>query len=123
MKNQIDRPKSLILVGPTRCGKTAWARSLGQHMYFNGSFNLDDWDNDAEYAIFDDWEDWTRFFNYKQFLGAQQEFTLADKYRAKRTLTWGKPCIILSNEMPLFKDWKWIEGNCFICIIENPLFE
>jgi hypothetical protein len=91
-------------------------------MYFNGAFNLDDWNPEANYAIFDDFEDWGRFFMYKQFLGAQLEFVVADKYRAKRTVTWGKPCIVLSNEQPLFKDWTWIEGNCFIEYINKTLF-
>lgn len=35
-----ERPKSLILCGPTRLGKTEWARSLGTHMYFNGMCNF-----------------------------------------------------------------------------------
>nr|WAE43014.1 MAG: replication associated protein [Cressdnaviricota sp.] len=117
-----DRPKSLILVGASRLGKTEWARSVGHHMYFNGSFNLDKWDPDAAYAIFDDWEDWSRFFQYKQWLGAQREFEATDKYRAKRTLIWGKPSIILSNEMPCFKDWNWIQENCFIQEIKEKLF-
>lgn len=52
-------------------------------MYFNGMLMLDLWDSDAEYAIFDDFEDWSRFYNYKQFLGAQKEFILTDKYIKK----------------------------------------
>jgi len=88
-------------------------------MYWNGTFNLDKWDDTAAYAVFDDFEDWTRFFMYKQFLGGQKEFELADKYRAKRTVKWGKCSIVLSNEMPQFKDWKWVEANCFIVNIGN----
>lgn len=91
-------------------------------MYFNGSFNLDKWDNTCEYAVFDDFEDWTRFFTYKQFLGAQKEFELADKYRAKRTVRWGKPSIIVSNEMPNFRDNNWIMLNCFIETLTNKLY-
>jgi len=88
-------------------------------MYFNGSFNLDLWDIQAGYAIFDDWEDWSKFFLYKQFLGAQKEFTISDKYRAKRNVKWGRPCIVIANEDPKFKDWKWIEANCFVVDIGN----
>lgn len=115
----IERPRSLILIGDSRTGKTEWARSIGEHMYFNGMLNLDKWDNDATYAVFDDWEDWGRFYLYKQFLGAQKEFELTDKYRAKRTVQWGKPSIVISNETPFFKDWNWIEINCFIVKINN----
>lgn len=88
-------------------------------MYFNGSFMLDIWNEEARYAIFDDWEDWGRFFNYKQFLGAQEEFVIADKYRKKRNVRWGKSCIILSNDIPLFKDQQWIDINCFFVNIKN----
>lgn len=84
--------------------------------------NLDKWDTDATYAIFDDFEDWTRFYLYKQFLGAHKEFELTDKYRSKRTVQWGKPSIVISNDLPCFKDWKWIELNCFIFEIKDKLF-
>lgn len=91
-------------------------------MYFNGLFNLEKWNTEAEYAIFDDWEDWSRFYNYKQFLGAQKEFELTDKYMKKKTVTWGKPCIILSNEEPNFKDHNWILLNCITETLKNKLF-
>lgn len=84
---------------------------------------LDLWNNMCEYAIFDDFEDWDRFYVYKQFLGAQKEFVLTDKYRKKQNVQWGKPSIILSNIMPTFKDMTWIYDNCFICDIkENKLY-
>lgn len=77
---------------------------------------------EPEYAIFDDFEDWSRLYCYKQFMGAQLEFELTDKYRAKRTIKWGKPCIIISNELPYFRDQKWIELNCFIVEIKEPMY-
>lgn len=116
------RPKSLILWGPTRTGKTELARSFGKHMYFNGLFNLDKLDPDATYAVFDDWDDWSKFWNYKQWIGAQREFDATDKYRSKRVFTWGKPCIILSNTLPNFTDMAWIRSNCFILNVQNKLF-
>lgn len=116
------RPKSLILWGPTRTGKTALARSLGEHMYFNGLFNIDIWNGNAKYAIFDDIFDWSKFSQYKQWLGSQYEFTATDKYRKKRQLIWGKPCIVLSNSYPNFSDDVWIRGNCFILNVVGPLF-
>lgn len=91
-------------------------------MYYNGMFCLDLWDTNATYAIFDDFEDWSKFYMYKQFLGAQQQFVVTDKYRKKKNVDWGKPCIILANTLPDFKDWKWIEANCFIEIINSNLF-
>jgi len=80
---------------------------------------LDLWNESAEYAIFDDFEDWDRFYVYKQFLGAQKEFVLTDKYRKKVNVLWGKPCIILANNTPQFKDMMWVRDNCFICEIND----
>lgn len=109
------------MVGPTRTGKTTWARSLGPHLYWNGLFDLATFRGDVEYAIFDDF-DWEFFPSYKQWLGAQLEFTVTDKYRKKKTIKWGKPVILLSNEMPRFKDMEWVQGNCFIVELNKSLF-
>lgn len=100
--NELDRPLSLILVGETRTGKTAWARSLGRHMYFGEYFNLDCWDDDAEYAIFDDFDKEGKkleeyFPQWKCWFGAQEEFTVTDKYRRKQSVKWGKPIIFITN--------------------------
>lgn len=91
-------------------------------MYFNGMFDLSAWDADAEYAVFDDWWDWSKWTCWKQFIGAQQEFTLTDKYVKKRRVTWGKPCILLSNHMPEFSDMTWFRDNCIVCHVQTPLF-
>lgn len=120
--SQLDRPKSLVIWGASRLGKTEWARSLGHHMYFNGLFDLGEWDHTAEYAVFDDWSDWSKFYFYKQFMGAQRQFTLTDKYRKKRTVRWGKPCIILANNRPQWDDEEWIEGNTIQCHLVRALF-
>lgn len=97
-----ERPLSLILIGASRTGKTAWARSLGRHMYFNSFFNLDQWDDQAEYAIFDDFDREGKkleeyFPQWKCWFGAQDEFTVTDKYRKKEMKKWGKPIIFISN--------------------------
>lgn len=91
-------------------------------MYFNGMFDLGQWNPQAQYTIFDDWEDWDKLYNYKQWLGAQKEFTIVDKYRKKRTIQWGKSCILLSNNKPYFKDMTWIKINCFEIEIINKLY-
>lgn len=80
-------------------------------MYFNGLFNLDQWDDSAEYAIFDDWDDWSKWYSYKCWIGAQNEFTVTDKYKKKQSIRWGKPSIILSNDDPNFKDNAWVARN------------
>lgn len=124
----VDRPKSLILCSPTRFGKTVWARSLGKHMYFGGMFNLDDWDETAEYIVFDDFE-WDYFKRWKKnFFGAQKCFVLTDKYRKKITVNWGKPCIYLCNEEQHPRlhctglEWNWIFGNVYDLTLQVPLY-
>lgn len=98
-----ERPYSLILIGPSRTGKTEWARSIGRHMYFNNYFNLDLWDEEALYAIFDDMDcdpdiPFEKCFrSWKAFFGAQKEFTVTDKYKRKMKVKWGKPIIWISN--------------------------
>lgn len=91
-----DRPLSLWLCGPSRTGKTTWARSLGTHIYWSGSFILDTFNESAQYLVLDDIP-----FEYvpskKQLFGSQKEFALSDKYRRKRRLKWGKPVIYLFN--------------------------
>lgn len=118
-----DRPKSLILWGPTRLGKTELARSFGKHMYWNTFFDLRLWDDSAEYAIWDDMEQWTKF-PYKAWVGAQRQFTVTDKYARKRTIQWGKPSILLMNQNPKDIDWDydWIKGNCFILNVVGKLY-
>lgn len=91
-------------------------------MYWNGAFCLDLWDNDATYAVFDDWPDWSKFLSYKQFLGAQREFILTDKYRKKFAVKWGRPSIIVANILPVFDDLDWINENCIIVEIKNKLY-
>lgn len=71
-------------------------------------------DTPAKYAIFDDFEDWSTFKQYKQWLGGQRQFVVTDKYRKKRDFIWGRPSIILSNVDPAFKDTDWISLNCIV---------
>ena len=67
-------------------GKTLLARCIGSHSYFGGLFNLDQYEEDADYAVFDDLAGGMEYFHsYKQWLGCQKEFTVTDKYRHKGT--------------------------------------
>jgi len=116
-----DRPRSLVMVGGSRLGKTTWARTLGKHMYFNTMIDLAEWRDDAWYAIFDDFE--FQFIpNKKCFFGAQQEFAITDKYRKKMTVRWGKPSIFLFNELPSELSSDWYQQNCVIVFINTALF-
>jgi len=118
-----ERPNSLILVGPSRTGKTQWARSLSTHWYMNGYFMLDLFNTEADYGIFDDLNPEHLARNYKQWLGCQQSFVTTDKYRKKCIVNFGKPVIVLFNHPDYIKflsltDNEWIHANVLIETLE-----
>nr|QCX29367.1 Replication-associated protein [Plant associated genomovirus 2] len=122
----VGRPRSLILIGDTRLGKTLWARSLGNHAYFGGLFCLDESLEDVDYAVFDDMQGGLEFFHsYKFWLGAQTQFYATDKYKGKKLIHWGRPAIYCCNSSPLADkgaDVDWLVGNCDIVHIDSPIF-
>ena len=126
----LGRRKSLILFGPTRLGKTLWARSLGSHAYFGGLFSLDEPLKDVEYAVFDDMQGGFGYFHsFKFWLGCQSQFYATDKYKGKTLIHWGRPSIYICNDNPLADpafanrpgDIDWLTGNCEIVEINESL--
>ncbi|ADQ52698.1 C1:C2 [Chickpea redleaf virus] len=113
------RRKSLYICGPTRTGKTSWARSLGRHNYFNGGVDFTTYDEQAAYNIIDDIP--FKFCpNWKQLVGSQLDFTVNPKYGKKRRIKGGVPCIILvNNDDDWMKDMsshqkEYFQHNCMI---------
>lgn len=129
LTSDVVRPKALVLLGGSRLGKSQWARSLGYHSYFHGLFNIDDLKLDSKYAVFDD-IDFTCFPHYKMWFGGHEDpITITGKYRAHRTITWGKPVIWVSNidfrnllTPNLNLDRDWVDKNCVFVEITRPLF-
>ncbi|EDR01461.1 uncharacterized protein LACBIDRAFT_333195 [Laccaria bicolor S238N-H82] len=121
-----ERPKALIIWGPSRTGKTEWARSLGPHSYHNFQMNGSEFDeNKASYIVLDD-IDPASFPQYKCWLGAQREFTLNEKYCKKRRVVWGGPAIWLSNSNPLdYSSWdqNWLQANSVIVHLDHNLYD
>lgn len=128
-ENKPDRPLSLVIEGPTRTGKTAWARSLGRHNYYCGGVDFSMYDQYALYNIIDDIP-----FQYlpckKELLGAQKDFTVNEKYRKKNKIKGGIPSIVLCNEDMSYKiaidrDEKfrdWALHNVIFEFIVTPLY-
>lgn len=121
---KVDRPKCLVLVGPSRLGKTQWARSLGRHMYWRGLTNVTAWDKEAKYLIFDDIE-WKFIPQKKSLLTCMGEATVTDKYRAKKTVVVDKVAIVLCNEfdIDLIEDSSYWKKNICVVRINEPLFD
>jgi len=121
------RGMSLILYGPTRMGKTIWARSLSQdHAYFGGMFSLDEDISNAQYAVFDDME--LKYLpRWKFWLGHQNQFYETDKYRKKVLIHWNKPAIWCSNTDPrnefgiTSEQVDWLNSNCVFCYVDEPM--
>nr|AYP64184.1 replication associated protein [Alfalfa leaf curl virus] len=118
-----DRPLTLIIEGPSKTGKTAWARSLGRHNYFCGGVDFSFWDNHASYNVIDDIP-----FQFlpckKELLGSQKDFTVNEKYRKKTRVAGGIPTIVLCNPDQSYKTalsssdmYEWSELNVIhVCI-------
>ena len=121
-----QRPKSLILYGQSRTGKTCFARSLGKHVHHSNTINMEEHRDDVAYAVFDDIGGGLRGFDYKAWLGGQNHFNVTDKYMKKRSITWGKPSIYLCNENPYDTDrgvdFDWLRANTVIVHIDSPMF-
>lgn len=123
------RPQSLILVGPSRLGKTEWARSLAPHVYFNQTVDFKEWlavfkSASYQYVIFDDFSYDTFKYSYKTWFGGQLNVTVTDKYCKKYTFEHGKPTIFLTNEYPTWEgyDFDWCMQNVIVVQINTPLF-
>nr|QJB18672.1 MAG: replication-associated protein [Genomoviridae sp.] len=121
---------SLVLWGDTRLGKSTWARSLGNHVYFGGLFSgksAIELGREAEYAVFDDIRGGIKFFpGFKDWLGCQPCFMVKQLYREPVLFDWGKPSIWISNRDPREDmdqcDINWMEGNCTFVYLSSSIF-
>nr|AST09919.1 C2 [Wild vitis virus 1] len=125
-----DRRKSIVIEGPSRTGKTMWARSLGPHNYWCENVDFSEYNNNAMYNVIDDIP-----FQYlpckKALLGSQSNFISNEKYRKKKTIKGGIPSIILCNPDQSYyeaiNNWHvsfkpWAEQNIVFVTISEPLF-
>lgn len=119
----------MVIYGPTRLGKTVWARSHGPHLYFCGLYSYAEAIKapDVGYAVFDDLQGGIKFFHsFKNWLGCQMEFQIKGLYKDPQLIKWGKPCIWLSNTDPredmLPADAEWMEGNCIFVNVTTLLY-
>jgi len=94
---KVERARCLVLIGPTRLGKTAWARSLGRHIHWRIDTAMEYWDDEARYIVIDDIE-WKYIPRKKGLLTQMGDFTITDKYMKKRIVNNNKPAIVLLNE-------------------------
>nr|ASX95500.1 RepB/C2 protein [Prunus geminivirus A] len=125
-----QRKKSLVIEGPSRTGKTQWARSLGPHNYWAETVDFSMYDDKALYNVIDDIP-----FQYlpckKALLGCQHNYIANEKYRKKQTIKGGIPAIVLCNPDQSYEDaitnWHvsfkpWAEDNIIFVKINSSLY-
>ena len=91
-------------------------------MYWHSYFNINDFDENADYAVFDDIAGGSSSSLITKDGWVHKTFTVTDKYRAKKRIDWGKPCIMLMNEDPTIDshvDSAWLLGNCDIIFVPD----
>nr|QIH45453.1 replication protein [Synedrella leaf curl virus] len=129
------RPKSIVIEGDSRTGKTMWARSLGPHNYLCGHLDLSPrvYNNDAWYNVIDD-VDPHYLKHFKEFMGAQRDWQSNTKYGKPVQIKGGIPTIFLCNPGPnsSYKEFldeeknralkNWSLKNAIFVTIENPLY-
>lgn len=119
---QPERPKCLIILSPTRFGKTEWARSLGSHTYWN-NYVTSERNIEARYAVVDDMERFTNFTGAKGMFGCQKVIGLNPKYSKLQQWEWGIPTIWLFNQLPLeICPGSYYLQNAVLVQLEKPLF-
>jgi len=74
----VEKPISLVIWGPSGTGKTEWSRSLGSHVFMSGMFDLSLWLDNCDYIVFDDIS-FTSMDFFKWWFAAQKEFSITDK--------------------------------------------
>jgi len=101
-----------------------------------GMFNLNEWDEEANYLVLDDCSFIRLGEKRKSLWGAQEHIVLDDKYHRKRTVKWGKPLIWLCQREQDFRwvmdqrgntylnndELEWYVNNTVIVELERPLF-
>nr|APD14623.1 AC1 protein [Papaya leaf curl China virus] len=129
------RPKSIVIEGDSRTGKTMWARSLGPHNYLCGHLDLSPkvYSNDAWYNVIDD-VDPHYLKHFKEFMGAQRDWQSNTKYGKPIQIKGGIPTIFLCNPGPTssYKEYlnedknsslkDWALKNAEFITLNNPLY-
>jgi len=96
------RPKGLVIIGPSRTGKTSLISCMGDFSYFKNIWSLDCWEGKTPFTVMDDMDAGDEgkglsFCWYKPFFGAQDAITVTDKFKPKEDIVNGKPLIWLNN--------------------------
>jgi Geminivirus Rep catalytic domain len=124
-----ERPKSLIIIGRSRTGKSWLARHLayqvGPFSEFETEWSIEGYRSDHRCAVFHDLK--KDFPYWKDVLGSQNYFSAHARYKPERRLRWGVPSIWVCNPQQdprLFSTEHayFIEDNCVVYEVTEPLY-
>ena len=121
------RARCLCLIGPTKLGKTAWARSIVQpHTYWKSLINIEKWNPASKLLIFDNF-DWKYMPAPKVYLTQAGQATVTDKYHKKTNVIVNMPAIFICNEMPLENGvpldcMKYWQENMVFITVQNKFY-
>ncbi len=121
-----ERSTGIVLIGSSKLGKTAWARSLGRHIYWSGGIDWGKYDCDARYAVIDD-IDLEYVSRIQQLFGCQTDITVSQKYRPMMNFKWGIPIVYCTNDLDYLgkqPDYlkRWWDINMVEVIIKDRLY-
>lgn len=100
-EEKVHRCKGLWLTGKSRSGKTSLMILLGSCSYFKNIWNFYDYESQASFNIFDDFDneitDINSFNRFKPWIGSQDTMCVTDKWVKKTDIVNGKPLIFINN--------------------------
>ncbi|KID80826.1 ac1, partial [Metarhizium majus ARSEF 297] len=92
------RPQCLVVIGYPKLGKTQWALSFGNPAYMLGEFVLEELEKSGiTHCVLDDIK-WNSFPYKRAMAGCQEQFVATAKWKRHRSVEYGLPTIILSND-------------------------
>ena len=77
-----------------------WARSLGRQIYMNGHLNIDKYDDEADYAIFDDISGGFQFSKLQRVAWLPRRIRVHGQIPSKDYNLLGRPTIMCMNSDP-----------------------
>lgn len=141
--NSEHRPKSIVIEGASKLGKTEFIISYLNHQrvqfnYIRGSldFNKNSYNDRFKIDVYDDISirDIKSEGLLKNIIGGQRGFNVDVKYSPKRRLSGNKLSIFLCNEDISFLEWcnleescggkehKYIKKNCIFINVDDKLY-
>jgi hypothetical protein len=135
-RDNVDLPSTgrkvpLLLIGPSRTGKTEWAESFGNPIIMTKRWNMAEVREGATHIVVNDVD--VRSFGsggdsyWREVLGCQRMFSACDRYRPTEMLAWNLGCVWTCNKDSDPRRYKaprlyLKQTGAIIVEIEEPLY-